>query len=580
MDECHSNHDTCREAQQQEWMPTRLVDISDYEKGYARVVDSSTLPKGSGEVYLALSHCWGRKPFPVMSHANKEAFERGVLISSLGLNFQDAMFITRQIGFRYIWIDSLCIIQGSAKDWNNEAPLMNKVYKNAFLTLGALASQDGHGGLFRDRDPEMTNPCPFRLRTEDEGDIEGFLVNSDFWESQVRRAPLSQRAWVVQERILAPKSLYFGESQLFWECRQQLACELFPDGVPLEFITDIKEPQAVDVVSVKAFETTIRRLIKAGCDDNDFDKHHSGKDISDEAHSDETDFDKTDFDETDFDETGSGENGSDDDSTPWLPRQYESPYQVWNDILESYVKCALTKPEDKLVAISGVVKECANIMDDEYLAGIWRKNLINGLLWVAKDELYPGPSPPVRSAVYRAPSWSWASLDAPGTYTQELNLYGDYAQVLDVHVAPLGNDPTGQLTHACLHLRGHLVKTRRKPTYDIMVPSFGKFIADTEELMGDEFYCLPLREWKFHGEPDLRGLVLAPCPEENKTVGPSCNKCFGMKRFIRVGTFQINEGDPLMYLGMRRPNDWETWGEEDDHLWFGQDTSTSDFVII
>ncbi|ROW04998.1 hypothetical protein VSDG_00080 [Cytospora chrysosperma] len=525
-------------------MPTRLVDISGYEEGYVRLVVSSNIPKDSGELYLALSHCWGRKPFLVMQQHNKEEFENSVLVSSLAPNFQDAILVTRQLGFRYVWIDSLCIIQGSKEDWDNEAPMMNKVYRNAFLTLGAMASPHGYGGLFRNRDPKMTGLCPFKIRTEEAGDIECLLVNSDFWESQVRHAPLSQRAWVVQERILAPRSLYFAESQLFWECRQHHACELFPDGIPLEFMSDIKEPQAIDVVSVKAFEATLRR----------------------------------------FDKSGSVDDPSDDDGVPWVPRQYESPYELWNDILESYAKCALTKPDDKLVAISGVVKDFANAVGDQYLAGLWRKNLINGLLWVAKDQRDPALSPETaRPDNYRAPSWSWASIDAPGTKGQacERDLYGDYVQVLDVHIEPRADDPTGELRHACLHLQGQLVKTRHKPVFRGGAGGFGTFIADLEEEMtGDEFFCLPLREQVIGNKPYLRGLVLAPCPEEDETRSPCCDECFGKDLYVRVGTFDTPKGEPLKYLGMRKPTDWEDWGDESDHLWFSQDTPTSDFVIL
>lgn len=523
-------------------MPTRLVDISGYEQGHVRIVNSSTIEKDSGEAYLALSHCWGRKPFLMMQQENREEFERCVLVSSLAPNFQDAIFMTRQLGFRYVWIDSLCIIQGSKEDWDNEAPTMNKVYRNAFLTLGAMASPHCYGGLFRRRNPDMTSPCPFRLRTEEAGDMECLLVKSDFWEVQVRHAPLSQRAWVVQERILAPRSLYFGESQLFWECRQQHACELFPEGVPHVFISEVKEPQAVDVVSVKAFQATLRRLTNEALDGDH----------------------------------------SDDDGKDWEPRQYERPYEVWNDIMESYAKCDLTNPDDKLVAISGVVKDFAHAIDDEYVAGLWRKNIINGLLWVAKDELSPlGAVPSVRPEMYRAPTWSWASLDAPGTRAKagERGLHSDYAQVLGIHVEPRAGDPTAAVRHACLHVRGHLVKTRRSPL-SAAWPCFGEFTPDMEELAGDDFFCLPLRDQTIDGESYLIGLVLAPSPEGDETMSPCCDKCSGKDLYVRVGVFDMDAGDPLKYLGMRKPQDWADWGDESNHVWFDQDTPTSEFVII
>lgn len=335
-----------------------------------RVVESSTisdLPKTS---YLALSHCWGRRPFTVLDQHNKTEFEKGIPISSLAPNFQDAIFVTRKLGFRYIWIDSLCIIQGSSKDWQRESLLMNKVYKNAFLTLSATASPDAYGGLFRKRNPDTISPHPFKVLVEGQGLIEGLLIKSDLWESNIRQAPLSQRAWVVQERILAPRTLYFCQDQLFWECRELHACEVLPKGIPLSFIGDIIEVVGVDTAPLKAFGNTVSHFIEPEEDDARM-LHLGGMQIS---------------------------KG---------PRQYYSPYEAWNGILALYVRCALTKSDDKLVALSGLAKDFASVLNDEYVAGLWRRNLINGLLWQV-DAVGEAPRPSVRPSGYRAPTWSWA----------------------------------------------------------------------------------------------------------------------------------------------------------------------------
>lgn len=399
-----SKHDLCRGPQEASWLPTRLVDLINYKKGRVRVVNTSHLARRHGISYLALSHCWGRKPFLVMRKENKKRFKRGMRISSLARNFQDAISVAHRLGFRYIWIDSLCIIQGSLEDWRREARTMNQVYRNAFLTIGAMASPDAHGGLFRKRDADMVGTCPITINTETEGVLKCLLVKSDIWESHVNQAPLTQRAWVVQERILAPRSLYFCEGQLFWECREQHACESFPKGVPLELISDIKEPFAAETFGIKAFERALKTVSAYG----------------------------------------SYTTRMADDDAPWSHLQYEDAYMVWNDILESYARCALTNPNDKFVAISGVAKDFAKAIDDEYLAGLWRRDLINGLLWTAspdkfidRDEFVPA----VRSEVYRAPSWSWASLDAPSMRTPRMSyrLYGEYAEVLDVGIELVSN---------------------------------------------------------------------------------------------------------------------------------------------
>lgn len=534
---CSTNHLACCESRDLTWKPTRLVDVNEYEKGYVRVIESSTEGQALIEPYLALSHCWGREPFLVMNTSNRREFEKGVLVSSLPLNFQDAILTTRRLGFRYIWIDSLCIIQRSRKDWEREAPLMNQVYRNAFLTLGAMASPDAHGGLFRSRDPRMASPLPVIIHTERYGEVECLLIKSDFWHSHVRQAPMSQRGWVVQERILSPRSLYFCESQLFWECREQNACEWFPLGIPHRFVTEIKEPDADKIFSVKGFEKSVMRL----CD---------AKSAGD------------------------------------APQQYDTVYQVWADVLESYVRCALTNPNDKFVAISGVVKDFAKIIDDEYMAGLWRGNFVNGLLWtaMAEDDDEWNVSPAIRPDRYRAPSWSWASLDAPSMkayHHWESQLFGDYVEVSDVHIEPKGKDPTGELRHACLHLSGPLIKLRRRqPEYFNDFEHFGRFIPDTKVTSGDHFFCLPLREEPDRDGSSLRGLVLTPCLEYEKENMTFCSKCSGKLVLRRVGTFVADQGEPLRYLTMRKPDDWESWGEESDHLWFPEDADIWNIIIV
>jgi hypothetical protein len=540
-----SKHQDCREQQQQSWLPTRLVDLLRCDRGRVRIVNTTRLPRRPGIAYLALSHCWGRKPFLVMKNKNKKRFKRGLPISSLPPNFRDAIAVARQLGFRYIWIDSLCIIQGSAEDWRREAPTMNQVYRNAFLTIGAMASPDAHGGLFRRRDPEMVGTCAITINSETEGVMECLLAKSDMWESHVKQAPLSQRAWVVQERILAPRSLYFCEGQLFWECREQHACEAFPDGVPLEFISDIKEYWGCDVVPIKAFEKAIE-LAKA---------HDTYA------------------------------NRMADDNMPWAIVQYEDPYMVWNVILESYARCALTNPSDKFIAISGIAKDFAKAIDDEYLAGLWRRDFINGLLWTATPEIRgdKGFVPAVRSEVYRAPSWSWASLDAPSMRTPRtaFSWYGDYAEILDLGIELASNDPTGGLTHACLHASGHLIQLRRKPVHEAAGGGhFGTFIPDVDEFQGKVFFCLPLRENVVGDTPYLKGLVLTPCFKDEEGGAPFCSKCAGQTRLRRVGVFESEKGEPLRYLSMRKPHDWVEWGEESDHLWFPEDAETYDFIIV
>jgi hypothetical protein len=79
--------------------------------------------------------------------------------------------------------------------------------------------------------------------------------------------------------------------------------------------------------------------------------------------------------------------------------------QHWDEIVEQYMDTVLTRPEDKLVTISGLAKQVLEDYDDIYCAGLWRNDFARNLLWYLVT--------PQRKVCtkYRAPSWSWASVD-------------------------------------------------------------------------------------------------------------------------------------------------------------------------
>lgn len=360
-----------------------------------RVVRSSTTPNLPCEPYVALSHCWGKRAFPVLHAQNAATLQDdGIPISHLPPNFQDAVLATRRLGLRYLWIDSLCIVQNSPADWQSEAPVMNKVYRNALLTLSAMASPDAYGGLFRARDPHAVSPSTLTVQVGQQRAVEGLLVASgELWEDSVRRAPLSGRAWVVQERVLAPRSLYFCRDQLFWECRELRACEVFPRGLPVCLVDDVEVCAGVETLSVKAFERAVCLASEP--------RGTPGEGLS----------------------GGRREEGEQEPDVAGSGAQH-SPYEAWNDILSLYVRCALTKSEDKLVALSGVAKDFASAVGDEYVAGLWRRNLVNSLLWRVDAPFGQPPSPSTRPARYRAPTWSWAVRDSNFPYVAGISLRG------------------------------------------------------------------------------------------------------------------------------------------------------------
>jgi hypothetical protein len=145
-------------------LPTRLLDVDPVAQT-VRLVDTASLSLGisDGVPYVALSHCWGADTAVrcTTTRANEAERRRSIACGLLPKTFQDAILITRKLSFRYMWIDSLCIIQDDPSDWQHESSRMASVYQGAALTLAATDAEDGAGGCFLD---VLDPPIPVRYR--------------------------------------------------------------------------------------------------------------------------------------------------------------------------------------------------------------------------------------------------------------------------------------------------------------------------------------------------------------------------------------------------------------------------------
>ena len=165
---------------------------------------------------------------------NMSSMMRGIHLSDLPKTFRDALVVTRALGQRYIWIDSLCIIQDSAEDWSRESIKMHEIYLYSVCNISGTASRGSSTGLFYPRSTDALHPL--QLYVMYEGVMQWCYVDNPMrWRLEVEVAPLHQRAWVLQERILSPGNLLFGAKQVLWECRTIIASEVFPKLVPSRY---------------------------------------------------------------------------------------------------------------------------------------------------------------------------------------------------------------------------------------------------------------------------------------------------------------------------------------------------------
>ncbi|KAF2179911.1 HET-domain-containing protein [Zopfia rhizophila CBS 207.26] len=107
--------------------------------------------------YIGLSYCWGSDPTLTTTASSLETRKKGIHMMDLPQTIYDAVVITRRLGIGYLWVDALCILQGTddlaITDWKRESSKMADIYGNAFLTIAAAAPRSGREGIYFSRKP-------------------------------------------------------------------------------------------------------------------------------------------------------------------------------------------------------------------------------------------------------------------------------------------------------------------------------------------------------------------------------------------------------------------------------------------
>jgi hypothetical protein len=222
-------------------------------------------------------------------------------MSSLTPTFRDALQMTRRLGVRYLWIDSLCISEDDNDDWIAESAVMGKIHKYSLCNIAATAAAMNQNGLFQERDARLITPYRTRI------DFGRYKENYTFFANNFYRD-------LVWETDLNRRTLHYA-SQMFWECRALQACETYPAGLPFELNQYEDHKGSILLVSLKNWQQDI-------------------------------------------------------------PSKWS-----WNELVETYATFQLIKSEDRLVAIAGIAEELQRFLQDDYLAGIWKKDLPQSLLW-------------------------------------------------------------------------------------------------------------------------------------------------------------------------------------------------------
>jgi hypothetical protein len=217
---CDEDHQLCATYRPKSlWYPTRLIDVEVSHSNREPKVVLTAQAEVEGP-YLSLSHCWGSANILKLTEASLPQLLACIPISQTPKTFSDAFKFTRALGMRYIWIDSLCIIQDSQEDWCHESSTMYMVYQHAYCNIAATQARNGDDGLFSNR------PIFPDLELKHGSDCGIFrLFERHDWNRNINCAPLNQRGWVIQERIMSPRVIHFATGEVSWDCYKSSACE-------------------------------------------------------------------------------------------------------------------------------------------------------------------------------------------------------------------------------------------------------------------------------------------------------------------------------------------------------------------
>nr|UWK20211.1 HET-domain containing protein [Trichoderma oligosporum] len=225
---CERDHEDCRMFNAP-ILPKRVVQIIPDKSGALRARLVETEPHTESR-YACLSHCWGKYQILRTVADNVKGLKTEIPWNALSKTFQDAIEFSHLLGIEYIWIDSLCIIQDSRKDWEDEAAKMAEYYANSHITLAATAAIDGTVGFFP-KLPEHDEPLELRGANYDQpyhliAETETFHPYEEHpGSAHISEFPLMTRGWVYQEQTLSRRYLHFCPRELVWECRSQTSCQ-------------------------------------------------------------------------------------------------------------------------------------------------------------------------------------------------------------------------------------------------------------------------------------------------------------------------------------------------------------------
>jgi serine/threonine protein kinase len=411
---CTTTHVDCRPMFLPVWSPFRLIDVghTDDNSPNLRLIEWSQI--STPIPYVALSYVWGDSNDGCIQLTEEcyHDFQSSIPLENLPKAIATGIEVARQIGERYIWVDTLCIIQDSNYDVQRQLKDLPAIYLNACITIAITSSQvtdlidlrklcplgrrisvpdisckhgdaekcelcknsrqlQGKTNLRNRVPPYMTHSQSLSRSLEERyflaiveaierghsdhaclllGDLLNDLKSNQTDTGIVFRQ-YSRRGWSFQERLLSQRVLYFSENQVHWECKQHKASDIFPNGLPALLWESVHNPSGSFRPPRRPYASSV---------------------------------------------------------APYTPRQIRH-YDIWSTLVTAYSRRDAISDLERLTSLEGSISEMAKIVNDVCLAGHWKQTCSWTLLWHLEIST-------LHESNHRNdhfPSWSWAGWKCP-----------------------------------------------------------------------------------------------------------------------------------------------------------------------
>ncbi|RYO92653.1 hypothetical protein DL762_001556 [Monosporascus cannonballus] len=410
LNKCSREHAKCKANQnEQTLLPTRVIDVG------STLTQPRLYISGDGEAgkWVALSYCWGGDSGFTLNAASFSSLRSGLPLSDFPSTLRDAVLVTRALGVHYLWIDCLCIFQDDINNWAVEASRMSDVYSDVVVTIAATSAESVNDGFLDRREPHFNCPFPWRRH-----DHPGSVTDRPHAYPIFLRAPPEHSSHRRRQQSLR-------WATRGWTFQEELLSKRLLYYMTGRMIWYCRAGKATEPAEEPEGDMSLFSTLKD------------------------------------------------------LPPQSANPenfraatYKAWYKLLGEYTKRHLTFDKDRLPAIGAFAKFFNARLRDQYCAGLWRGDLLYGLLWGVHSTPYgsgtPG-SPPLRarlrisghednhtaerpvnkvpvgiSSEHCGPSWSWVRANsAVGLTWPQVGSLTYLARIVHVEVRGTLHDDFG-----------------------------------------------------------------------------------------------------------------------------------------